>query len=171
MPVAEGRNGKVTVIYLTDTGAHAGTEHTIAEMGSWSISGISRNMIDYTAFGDTVMKFKPGMLDPGTISFSGFYDGTDTTGQVKLITMMSSGSAIGVSNTKCSTGATKLSRLRLWANDDTSFDSPGFWSCTGSTGEIYITGMELGQDKNGLGTVTFNGKVSKGALGWKANST
>jgi hypothetical protein len=128
-------------------------------------------MIDYTAFGDTVMKFKPGMLDPGSISFSGHFDGSNSTGQEMFVTMLSSGTAIGNSVTgSTTTSFKKLSRLRLWANDDNSFDSYGYWSCTGSSGEIYITGMELSQDKNGLGTVSFTGKVSKGALKWSTTT-
>ena len=160
MAVAEGRNGLVTV---TTTAAG---KHTIAELGNWSVSGISRDMIDYTAFGDTVKKFKPGMLDPGSISFAGFYDGTDDTGQVSLITYLSSGASIGNS----ASSANMICKLRLWENSDTDFDSYGFWSCTGSSGEIYITSMDLGQDKNGLGTVSFSAKVSKGALGWSTST-
>ena len=156
MAVAEGRNGKITVQANS-------TKHTVAEMGNWSVGGINRNMIDYTAFGDTVMKFKPGMLDPGTITFSGFYDGTDSTGQVSLIEAMSSG--VAISNT---TG--RIHSLRLWANSDTDFDSYGFWSCVDSSGELYVTSMDLGQDKNGLGTVSFSLKVSKGALAWSTST-
>ena len=87
MAVAEGRNGKVE-IGIPSSGS---TSHTVAELGNWSLSGASRNMIDYTAFGDTVSKFKPGMLDPGTLSFEGHYDGTDSTGQVNMITWLTSG--------------------------------------------------------------------------------
>jgi hypothetical protein len=162
MAVSEGRNGKITVVEM---GSTYQTVHTVAELGTWSISGFNRDMIEYTAFGDTVKKWKPGMLDGGTITFTGFYDGTDSTGQVRLVTALSSGGAIGNS-----TAAGKVSKLRLWANDDPSFDGYGFWSCTGSAGQIYITTVDLSQDKNGLGTISFTAKVSKGELAWSTST-
>jgi hypothetical protein len=139
-------------------------------MGSWSVGGMSRNMIDYTAFGDTVSKYKPGMLDPGTITFEGFYDKTDTTGQLQLITALSSGGAIS-NTTHSGTAELSLSKLRLYANDDTTFDGFGAWSCTGSSGEIYITSFESETNKDGIATVRFSGKVSKGALAWTTLSS
>jgi hypothetical protein len=159
MAVAEGRLGKVTVYLATDATSSVAPQ-TVAELGEWSISGISRNMIDYTAFGDTVAKHKPGMLDPGTVTFSGFFDRTDSTGQVQLITSLTSGGAISNSTTRV------LKHLRLWANDDTTFDGYGYFSCTGSSGEVYITSMETGTNKDGICTITFTGKVTKGAMEW-----
>jgi hypothetical protein len=55
MAVSEGRNGSISVV-----AGSSPSRTTVSEMGSWSIGGMSRNMIDYTAFGDTVSKFKPG---------------------------------------------------------------------------------------------------------------
>lgn len=158
MAVAEGRNGKITWV----TGASS--QVTIAELGEWSYSGISRNMIDYTAFGDTVSKFKPGMQDPGTITFRGHYDGEDTNGQVEMITSMTSGTPI-----YCSSSDGYPCKLRLWANDDTSFDSYGFWmmsTTAGSDGRIYINSMETDQNKDGLATISFTLKVSGAMLDW-----
>ena len=160
MPVSEGRNGNISVVQ----GASSGTRRTIAEMGSWSIGGMSRNMIDYTAFGDTVAKYKPGMLDPGTLTFEGFFDATDSTGQLKLIQALSSGGTIDNSTHVAS--SSKLRKLRLYANDDTTFDGFGAWSCTGSSGELYITSLESETNKDGIATVRFSAKVSKGALAW-----
>jgi hypothetical protein len=159
MAVSEGRNGNISVVQ----GASSGIRVNIAEMGSWSVGGMSRNMIDYTAFGDTVSKYKPGMLDPGELTFEGFYDKTDTTGQGKLITALSSGGTIDNSTY---TTADKLRKLRLYANDDTSFDGYGAWSCTGSSGELFITSFESETNKDGIATVRFTAKVSKGALSW-----
>ena len=164
MPVSEGRNGNISVVQ----GASSGTRRTIAEMGSWSIGGMSRNMIDYTAFGDTVAKYKPGMLDPGTLTFEGFFDNvgttaTDSTGVARFITALSSGGAIDNSTW---TSVDKVSKLRLYANDDTTFDGHGAWSCTGSSGELFITSFESETNKDGIGTVRITAKVSKGALAW-----
>ena len=169
MPVSEGRNGSISVLATS-----LATRLTIAEMGSWSIGGMSRNMIDYTAFGDTVAKYKPGMLDPGTITFEGFFDNVGTTavtstGVAKFLTALSSGGSI--SNTTWITGNTQFSKLRLYANDDTSFDGYGAWSCTGSSGELYITSFESETNKDGIATVRFTAKVSKGALGWTTLSS
>lgn len=165
MAVSEGRHGSVYVV-----AGSSPARHKIAEMGSWSVGGMSRNMIDYTAFGDTVSKFKPGMLDPGTLTFEGFYDASDTTGQLNLITALSSGGAIG-NSTHGSQGVSVVTKLRLYANDDTSFDGFGAWSCTGSSGELYLTSFESETNKDGIATVRFTAKVSKGALGWTTLSS
>ena len=165
MAVAEGRNGKVQIAMATSDSTGP---HTVAELGNWSISGISRNMIDYTAFGDTVAKMKPGTLTPGTISFEGHYDGTDTTGQVNMITWLTSGTPF-----YCASSHGYPMGLRLWANDDTSFDSYGFWALStaaGSEARIYINGLEASQDKDGLGTISFNMTVSGAMLQWSTST-
>lgn len=58
--------------------------NTILGMGDWSIDGFSREEIDDTAFGDEEKRFEFGVIDGGTISFSGFYKPSDTDGQVEL---------------------------------------------------------------------------------------
>jgi len=163
MPVSEGRFGNISVV-----AGSSPSRHTVAVMGSWAVSGMTRNMIDYTSFGDTVMKYKPGMLDPGTITFEGFADMTDSTGQAKFVTMLSSGGTIDNSTW---TSSDKLSKLRLYANDDTSFSGFGGWSCTGSSGEIFITSFESETNKDGIATIRFTGKVSAGALAWTTLSS
>jgi len=151
MAIAEGRNGKIT-IYPTSGSTAA---HEVAEMGEWSISGISRNMIDFTAFGDVTMKHKPGMLDPGTLTFSGWFDASDTTGQRKLITYLTSGTLIASSSN------VGPNRLRLWTNDDTSFDGYGYFQVpAGANSGVYITGMETGTNKDGLCSVSFTAKIT-----------
>ena len=151
MAVAEGRNGKITIFTSDATTAAA----EIAEMGEWSISGITRNMIDFTAFGDVTQKHKPGMLDPGTLTFSGWYDPTDTTGQQALITLLSSGTLIA------SSSSSYPNRLRLWTNDDTSFDGYGYFQVSaGANCGVYITGMETGTNKDGLCSVSFTAKIT-----------
>ena len=162
MSVAEGRNGKITIRPTSGSS----TEHTIAEMGEWSISGISRNMIDFTAFGDTVAKHKPGMLDPGTISFSGWYDATDSTGQASIITLLTSGTIIASSSN------TAPWLLKLWTNDDSSFDDWGYFRVPAAANSgIYITSMELGTNKDGLCSVNFTGKITGSMIGWTSGNT
>lgn len=157
MAVTEGRNAKVTV---TTTATGVGNQ-TIAELGTWNISGIARDLIETTAFGDTVKKFKVGMLNAGQVTFSGQYDPSDSSGQAKIIQHLSSGVAIDNTTTR------SLCKLRLWPSGSTSAGSTavyGFWSATNSSGELFVTSMETGTDKNGVGTVSFTAQVSKGAL-------
>jgi len=154
MAVAEGRNGKITIFPTSGST----TQHEIAEMGEWSISGINRNLIECSKFGDVTMRHRPGMLDPGTFTFSGWYDATDSTGQALLVTMLSSGTLIASS----SNGTPN--RLRLWAQDDTSFSGYGYWQVpAGSESGVYITGLETGTNKDGLCSISFTGKIT-GAL-------
>jgi len=161
MAVAEGRNGLVTVKQATHS-----TDMTIAELGTWSIGGISRNMIDITAFGDTVMKYAPGMMNPGTITFSGFCD-AGSTGQASLVSAMNNGLYICNKSTSALLGnSSEVKKLRLWANDDTSQPEYGFWSCSGSSGKLFFNSMDLAQDKNGVASITFTAQVSHGVLAW-----
>jgi hypothetical protein len=110
------------------------------------------------------------MLDPGELTFEGFADinSTASTGQAKLITALSSGGTIDNSTW---TTADKLSKLRLYANDDTTFDGFGAWSCTGTSGELFITSFESETNKDGIASVRFTAKVSKGALSWTTLSS
>lgn len=153
MSVAQGRYGRVTV---RTTGGNV----TVSEMGSWSITGQTRDMIEHTAFGDSVKEWKPGMLDPGSIQLSGFYDPRDSSGQTKLISAFTSGVSISNSSAK------KLRKLRVWANRSSGTTCYGFWSAVGSSGELWITSFETGTDKSGLATYNMTLKVSKGVLGW-----
>ena len=157
MAVTEGRNGLVTVNYSSDG------KKTVGQLGNWSVSGISRDLIEGTAFGDRVKKFYSGMLNAGSISFAGNYDGNDTY-QVAITEALSSG--VEISNSTVNL----LYKLRLWANSDTDFDGYGFWSCTNSSGRFIVTSMDVGQDKNGIGTISITAQVSHGALAW-ATST
>lgn len=165
MAVAEGRNGLVTVRFGTGT-----TDCTVAELGTWSIGGISRNMIDITAFGDTVMKYAPGMMNPGTITFSGFCD-AGSSGQAALIAAINSGLYICNKSTSALLGnSSTIKKLKLWANDDTGQPEFGFWSCSGSSGKLFFNSMDTAQDKNGVASISFTAQVSHGALAWSTNA-
>jgi len=57
----------------------------IAGLGTWSMSGFVPDVVEDTAFGDTVKKWKRGGIDEaGEVTFSGNYDPSDTNGQVAL---------------------------------------------------------------------------------------
>ncbi len=136
MAVRVGKIVKVTA----GTSAASGT-YTVAEMGTYSVSGFTRDALDSTAFGDDVKEFTFGVGDGGELSFSGNYDPTDSNGQEYL-------------NSHCSNGSTMVSgQLRLYI-DSTSYLTVG-------GGTILLTKVQaIGFDKSGIGTVEFSGKVS-----------
>jgi len=113
----------------------------VAEITEWSISGFEMGTLETTAFGDTVRKYMPDNTgEPGTISFSGNYDPTDTDGQEAIATL-------------CKNGTTTTD-LYLYPNAD------NFWR-VGSGGEIIVTKAHaITLPRNGLGSISFEGKVS-----------
>lgn len=145
MPVYAGKDGKITF---------ASTKE-IAGMGSWSISGITRDMLDKTAFGDQWKGVKQGVADGGTVSFSGNFDWSSTQ-QQDLITYHENGTAL-----------TTGSSFRLWVSDRTGDTGHGYWklkSGTGQTAEMLIQSMNVKQDKSGLGNIDFTMKISGGYM-------
>lgn len=120
--------------------------YTVAGLGVWSITGITRSMLDDTAFGDDVDKYQFGRLNGGTLSFSGNYDPVDATGQTLLDS--------AVKNASYFTGGD----LKLYI-DNTSY----FTVDTG--GNILMTkARAITMDKNGLGQISFEGQTSDGAM-------
>lgn len=113
----------------------------IAGLGTWSMSGFVPVVMDDTAFGDTVMKWKQaGIGDAGEVSFAGNYDPDDTAGQVALNAL---------ANTD-----TELTDLYFY--ESTSV----FWRVADG-GAIVLTKFNaIKMDKNALGTIEFAGKVS-----------
>jgi len=162
MAVAAGWKGSISM-KTSDS-----TDETIAEMGSWSISGPTRNTISVSAFGDSVARQEITTLTGQSITFNGFYDYT-STGQRALVSILSSGVPI-----RCCTGASNFpARLKLWANSDSDRPGYGFWelSTAGTTSAtVYITGMELGQSKDGLGTVSFTAAVVDDDMKWSSST-
>lgn len=159
MAVQEGRFGKVTV--RTTAG-----NVTIAELNSWNLNGVARGAIDASRFGTDRMKFKHGMLNCGTIQFSGHYDPRDSSGQAKIMSALTSGVSIGNSTAK------KIRRLRLWGHSSTTINSTarGYWSCIGSSGEILITNCDISQTHTGLATISFSGQVSDGVMAFSTST-
>jgi hypothetical protein len=157
--ITEGRKGKIQIRNCSST---ARTRYTIAEMGKWQIQGFQRTMIEKVAFQDTIKKFYPSQLTPGGLSFDGYWDPSSTMHR-KLIKSLSSGTYI-----QNSTVAGVLSQLRVWNNSDTTLTGFGYWSATGydSSGRIYITSIDFGQDKGGLGTISIKGTITNGLLSW-----
>lgn len=113
----------------------------IADMTEWSISGASMDVIRYDpAFDDTMVeKVGSGVTDPGTVSFRGNYDPSDTSGQRGIITTLKAG--------------TGITNLYLYANTST------MWRVA-SGGTIIITRCDaVTLPRMGAGTISFEGEV------------
>lgn len=128
---------------------------TIIGMGNWSIDGFSRQELDATAFGDDAEKFEWGIMSGGTISFAGYHDPDDTTGQLVLV--------------EAHDAATDLTDMRFYI-DNTSYyeacQTTGYLHPGKTTGantqlsHINITSNPISYDKGSLGSISFNAKVS-----------
>lgn len=159
--VYAGKDGKITINAATSnygtTNWTGGSTHEIAGMGSWTVSGITRDMLDKTSFGDQWKGVKQGVADGGTVTFSGFFDWTDTTGQVALINHMNNSRYL-----------TKAHDLRLWVSDSTGDTKRGFFSLSTAAGstnaKMYFQSLNAKQDKSSLGTIDVTLKVSEGFL-------
>jgi len=117
----------------------------VAGIGEWSMSGYVPDVVEDTAFGDTVKSWiNAGIADAGEVSFSGNYDPDDTNGQVALNALASS--TVGLTN--------------LYFYESTSV----FWR-VGSGGTIVLTEVQpIKFIKNGLATCSFKGKISNAAM-------
>jgi len=139
-----GKNAKVAI----------GTAKVLG-IGTWSLSGVVREKIDDSEFGDERKKFVFGMIDGGTISFSGNAKIVDTTGQVALHEAYDAN--------------TELTTLRLYV-DNTSYYEPcqttGYLHPANTTGNntilsyVNITAANVSTDKTALAQVDFQGDVS-----------
>lgn len=133
MAASQGRNCKVTNVGATK----------ILGMGTWSINGITVDQLEDTEFGDSYKTFLYGLKDGGTVSFNGYYDKADATGQTLLRTAHDN--------------ATELTDLRFYV------DSVSYWrpNSTGSpSSNIVITSHDIGADKGALVQCSFTGKVN-----------
>ena len=174
MAVAAGKDGKVTVFTSSGSGAVE-----IAEMGEWTISGPSLNLLEHSAFGDERGRQKVGMISPQTITFNGYADlstalstALDVFPQRRLLTFLSSGTPIYASSKPAAAGGPR--KLRLWANDDSALEQYGFWSLDPSSTtlstKIYITGVEVGQSMDNVHTISFTAAVTGATLGWSTST-
>lgn len=113
----------------------------VAGMGTWTLSGFVPDIQEDTAFGDTVKKWKQaGIGDAGTFSFSGNYDPADTNGQVALNALANTDSEL----------------TNLYFYESTSV----FWRVAAGGALIISKFGAPTFTKNGLATISFEGKVS-----------
>ncbi len=138
MAIKVGKNASVKI----------GT-NIVAEMGTWSLDGITNELLDSTAFGDEYKEYVLGVGDWGGISFNGSFDMTDTTGQLLL--------------DSAHKNKTVLTSIRLYI-DNTSYYTPNTNTTTGSGGiagaGVLMQTIAISFDKAGIGTISFSAKCT-----------
>lgn len=132
MAFKAGHNAKVTL--------GAGL---VVGMGNWKLDGITVDLLESTAFGDTAKQYMTGLLDYGKVSFGGLYDPADTTGQNVLVSAMLNNSKIG--------------NIRLYV-DNTSYWTPNVTAV--SAAGMLVQSIPIGMDKSGLGTIEISAQCT-----------
>ena len=127
-----GNNAKVTL-----------AANTVVGMGNWQLEGITVDLLESTAFGDTAKQYLTGLIDYGTVTFGGLYDPADTTGQNVLVSAM----LLNI----------KVTNIRLYV-DNTSYWTPNVTVV--SAAGMLVQSVPIGMDKGGLGTIEFSGKCT-----------
>ncbi len=127
----------------------------VVAIGSWSLNGIQADQVEVTALGDDWKSFMFGLKDGGDVTFDGFYDPDDSTGQEVL-------RLANLNNNN-------VTQLRLYI-DNTSYFTPcqttGYFSPANSTGAptrlsyLNITSYDVKADKAGVMQSSFKAKVS-----------
>ena len=135
MSLRVGKFAKITV-----------NDNIVAEMGTYTMSGFARDVLEHTSFGDSVKKFVAGHVDGGEISFSGFYDPTDTQGQAVLETICLAGSIL------------PPGYIKVYIDATTYFT-------VAAGGTMFVTKAKgVAMDKSGLATTDFTVKVAGAEL-------
>jgi len=132
MAFKAGNNAKVTL------GAT-----TVVGQGNWELAGITTDLLESTAFGDSAKQFMTGLLDFGTVNFGGLYDPADAAGQGILI-------SANLNNSKIGTIRLYVDANSYWTPNTTLLAAAG----------MLVTSTAIGIDKSGLGTIRFTGKAT-----------
>jgi hypothetical protein len=132
MSFKAGNNAKVTL------GAA-----TVVGMGTWELPGISVDLLESTAFGDTAKQYMTGLLDYGDVNFNGLYDPADVTGQGIIL-------SANLNNSK-------IANIRLYV-DNTTYWTPNVTAV--SAAGMLVQSTSIGMDKSGLATIRFAGKCT-----------
>lgn len=131
-------NGRNCSVRIGDT--------SLLGIGDWNMEGVSVDQIDTTSFGSTWKTFEAGMSDGGQITFSGYFDPTDTDGQVALRNLNENGERLY--------GGTTSIRFYYSAG---SYFTP----CTSNPASfVLITNYSIKADKSDVCRVSFTCKVS-----------
>lgn len=136
MAVNQAYKGKITL------GAN-----TVANANKWGINGMTNKLIESSAFADEFEKFVYGMGNGGKLSFSGYYDATDTNGQNALMTAY-------INKTTLATGTTNDPRVY--------YSATGYFELS-SGAECLVETIDIGEaDLSGLVPISFTLQVSGG---------
>lgn len=122
---------------------------------SVAINGIKVDQMDTTAFGDTWKQYMSGMKDGGDLSFDGFFDPDDDSGQ-ELLRL-------------ANLNDTQLTNLRIMI-DNTSYYEPcqtdGYYSPALTSGQqtqksyLNVVSYDIKAGVSDVAKSTFNCKVS-----------
>jgi hypothetical protein len=116
---------------------------TVLGMGNWKFSGITVDLLESTAFGDTAKQFMTGLLDYGEATFGGLYDLSNAGAQSTLLSAL-------MNNSKVGDIRFYLNSVSYWTPNITVLSAAG----------MLVRQASIGQDKSGLGTVEFTGKFT-----------
>jgi len=136
-------------------------------MGTWNFAGITRAVLDASEFGDLWRKNRFGRIDPGQVTFNGFFIPDDEDGTDEVIDALVAG--------------TDLTDLRFWFDND---NTSGYFAPNNSTGTshgylpidspigyINIINTSWTMDQNALGTISFTGQCSGAIARFNADRT
>ncbi len=117
---------------------------TVSQMNKWSLPGKVNTIIEKTVFLAEFQEFSYGNAKGGEVSFSGYWDAEDTTGQAVLITAWENKTNIEDLRVYYGTGTAEFFRLTAGAT-------------------LYIETLDIGEaDISGLVPISFTLRVSGG---------
>ena len=130
-----------------DTSVRIGANKVLG-LGTWSITGITVDLLEDTEFGDEWRTYLCGLKDGGEVSFNGYMD-PGCTSQDYLRGAQENCSQI--TNLRFYLNEPSAAGTTYWEPDSTGLD----------TGRSYIliTAWDVTSDKNGLVACSFTGKV------------
>lgn len=141
-----GANAKVTI-----------DGNFILGIGNWEIAGGSVEQLDNGEFGNKFTKMMAGIIDAGTISFSGLYKADDTQGQERLKEAFWS--------------QEEVTTLKFWIDNTSGYITNNTTAVGGGLpADMPISHIKIvkepgvSMERAGLGKVTFEGVVSGGPM-------
>lgn len=124
---------------------------TIAGMGTWTLGGFTREVIEEDSWDIDIKKKYFSVGDAGTITFSGLYDTPDATGQALI-------NSACINSSVFSGGLSSTSTLNFF------IDNTSYWTVD-TGGNILITKCQsITMEKSSMGTVDFEAVVSGGVM-------
>ena len=131
MGAKKGKNCKVTL----------GTDKVLG-IGTYTLPGITPDELEATQFGDDYKTFLYGLKDGGQITFNGYYDPDDSTGQDVLQSALEND--------------TNITDIRFY------IDATSYWipTTTNPASHVNVIGRDVSADKSGLMQSNFTVRLS-----------